>query len=196
MQKTLHQHQRAYCKRCQYPQPACICHAVVEISCNSQITILQHPSEVAAAKNTARLLKLAIPTTQIWVGETEEDFLLAKAAILNSTLPVHVIYPSDNANVWGPDTPLTIQPRHFVLLDGTWKKAYKLWQLNTWLHALPPISICGVISGYQIRKAPKASCLSTLEAAAVCLTTGEAINCDALLALFEARQNTFLQHQQ
>jgi DTW domain-containing protein YfiP len=36
---------------------------------------MQHPSEVGHAKNSVRLLKLVLPQTQIYVGETGEDFI-------------------------------------------------------------------------------------------------------------------------
>lgn len=195
MQKQLHQHQRSYCEQCQYPSSACICSLVSPIRCQSKLTILQHPSEVKAAKNTARLIRLAIESTTIWVGETLEDFVDAQQSIIQSELPVRVLYPTDHSVEFHQACTQEEGPYHFVLIDGTWKKAYKLWQLNRWLHTLPCINIEGVTSNYHIRKAPAEHCLSTLEAAAFCLEQTEGINCSPLLALFDARQQTFRQYQ-
>lgn len=195
MKKPLHQQKRSYCEQCQYPTATCICHHVLPVACQSQLTILQHPSEVKAAKNTARLIKLAIKTTNIWVGETANDFLEAQHSLTQSTLPVRVLYPTEHSVKLSDSCPKDQGPYHFVLIDGTWKKAYKLWQLNTWLHTLPSISIEGVRSRYDIRKAPAEHCLSTLEAAAYCLEHTENINCAPLLSLFDARQEIFRQHQ-
>lgn len=165
------------------------------MTCESQLTILQHPSEVGVAKNTARLIKLAIKTTNIWVGETARDFLEAQNSLTQSPLPVRVLYPTEHTTMLSESCPQDQGPYHFVLIDGTWKKAYKLWQLNAWLHTLPTISIQDVRSRYDIRKAPAEHCLSTLEAAAFCLEQTEGINCSPLFTLFEARQQTFRQYQ-
>ncbi len=86
-------------------------------------------------------------------------------------------------------------PKQIILLDGTWKKAYKLWQLNTWLHTLPTLRIDDVESQYHIRKAPKAGYLSTLEAAAICLEKLEKCNTKPLYNCFNLMQKTFLKHQ-
>ncbi|AZL84428.1 DTW domain-containing protein [Aliivibrio salmonicida] len=57
------------------------------------------------------------------------------------------------------------QKQRIILLDGTWKKAYKMWQLSTNLHGLPKVHLDTELSGnYRVRKAPKDNALSTAEA--------------------------------
>lgn len=52
-----------------------------------------------------------------------------------------------------------------ILLDGTWKKAYKMWQLSTNLHTLTTVKLPEDLQGhYTIRKAPSDNSLSTVEA--------------------------------
>ena len=52
-----------------------------------------------------------------------------------------------------------------ILLDGTWKKAYKMWQLSTNLHSIPTVKLPEDLQGhYTIRKAPSNNSLSTVEA--------------------------------
>ncbi|MEF1187103.1 DTW domain-containing protein, partial [Vibrio sinaloensis] len=52
-----------------------------------------------------------------------------------------------------------------ILLDGTWKKAYKMWQLSSNLQTLPLIRLPENLQGnYRIRKAPSDNSLSTVEA--------------------------------
>ncbi|BBM65251.1 hypothetical protein VYA_08010 [Vibrio alfacsensis] len=52
-----------------------------------------------------------------------------------------------------------------ILLDGTWKKAYKMWQLSTNLHGIPTVKLPEDLQGhYTIRKAPSENSLSTVEA--------------------------------
>ncbi len=52
-----------------------------------------------------------------------------------------------------------------ILIDGTWRKAYKIWQLSSNLHTLPSIHLPEGLKGqYLIRKAPSENSLSTVEA--------------------------------
>lgn len=87
------------------------------------------------------------------------------------------------------------KPTRILLLDGTWKKAYKLWQLNPWLHALPKASIENAISHYKIRKAPKEQYLSTLEAAAICLAAIEDVDVKPLYNCFTLMQQPFINNR-
>jgi hypothetical protein len=59
---------------------------------------------------------------------------------------------------------------NIILLDGTWRKAYKILQLNPWLLNLPSLHLTFEgKSQYTIRKSSRPDSLSTLEAAAYSL---------------------------
>lgn len=196
---------RALCNNCSYPVAVCVCEAIAPIHSALKIDILQHPSEVKNAKNSARLIPLCIKNCTLWQGEQEKDFdVLQKSIQRDGT--TWVIYPNKDAislleigsnySVPAPLSHQTIeQPKRLILLDGTWKKAYKLWQLNTWLHTLPTLRIDNVESQYRIRKAPKAGYLSTLEAVAICLEALEKSDAKPLYDCFNLMQKTFIQHQ-
>jgi DTW domain-containing protein YfiP len=54
-----------------------------------------------------------------------------------------------------------------ILLDGTWKKAYKMFKLSKNLCGLPQISLPEALASagqYHIRKVAKKNALSSLEA--------------------------------
>ncbi len=74
-----------------------------------------------------------------------------------------------------------------ILLDGTWKKAFKMWKLSTNLHALPLVKLPETLQGdYRIRKAPSPNALSTVEAGHHIIQTLEPErNFDAMLVAFE-----------
>ncbi len=79
-----------------------------------------------------------------------------------------------------------------ILLDGTWKKAYKMWQLSTNLHHLPLVSLDNVdIGNYRIRKSPKEQGVSTVEAGFLALSVLESAQTDLqpLLDTFDAMIN-------
>lgn len=61
--------------------------------------------------------------------------------------------------------------REWVVLDGTWRKARRIFLGNPWLQRLPAFHFQQPPpSAYRIRKAPRADSLATAEAVAYLLT--------------------------
>jgi len=185
---------RHYCANCAYPQSVCVCSAVSTQECDYQVIILQHPSEVKQAKNTVRLLQLCIKNVQVHIGESPQDFSALRLQLRDRTR-VAIIYPGEQSLSLENNLPEWQQASFdtLILIDSTWRKAYKIWQLNPWLQQLsgwqfsspPP-------SRYQIRKANVAHSLSTLEALAYCLELTRGTNCSALYQVFEKMQQNQL----
>jgi DTW domain-containing protein YfiP len=158
------------------------------LHCPVQITVLQDSSEVNHAKNTVRLLQLAIPTTQVVIiNESTEltDAMLDDAVI---------IYPSDNATaveLWADQTsdkPAQL-PKHIILLDGSWRKTHKIWMQYPQLHLIPALTFTQAgTTQYRIRKANKPNSMSTLEACAYTLEQLYDLDCSALHQLLNAMQ--------
>jgi DTW domain-containing protein YfiP len=162
--------------------------------CATAIDILQHPSETRAAKNTARICKLCLPQTQIWLGEGGDDFYQLRAELVVEARPVWLLYPGKTAQTVAQLIEAS-QPQvgvRLLLLDATWKKAYKMWRLNPWLERLPQVSLSQVESNYRIRKSPKSHYLSTLEAVAYSLAALEpGLDTGPLFQAFNAMQAHF-----
>lgn len=189
---------RAYCSRCEYPQVTCVCEAIESIEVPHRIIILQHPSEVGHAKGTVRLIRLAIPTAEVYVGERPEDFIEAQESISSSASPVFLIFPDNSGGKFLQDEqPSQVAPGHkisatLVLIDGTWRKAKKILALNEWLQQLPRLTIQPEApSEYRIRSSRIENSLSTLEALAYTLEQLQDINTEPLYKLFR-----FMQQQQ
>ncbi len=74
-----------------------------------------------------------------------------------------------------------------ILLDGTWKKTYKIFSLSKNLHTLPRITFQeNASSKYRIRSTSKKNAVSTLEAANLALKLIEpTLKTNALNNLFE-----------
>lgn len=199
--------QRPLCQTCHYPLRTCVCCAIAPIKSLGAIDILQHPSEQKAAKNTARLVTLCLPQSRIWVGENTGDFAELQAQLHTDPRPIAIVYPGANSQPledfiatqthagtkWGGKNTTPVAMR-FLFLDGTWKKAYKLWQLNPWLQQYPLVSIEATASQYHIRKAPKEHYLSTLEAIAICLQKAEHCNVQPLYDCLHQMQLSFSEH--
>ncbi|GLS89280.1 DTW domain-containing protein [Psychromonas marina] len=151
---------RALCSNCLKASSACICSTIESIDNMYPLHILQDPSEEKKAIGTARILKLSLSKIQLSIGEMfdEQDFDLNNS---------YLLFPGDDAI---PASGLNEQPNfnensQFILLDGSWKKAYKLLMSNPFLQALPKVFInVDAKSNYRLRKSPREDGLSTVEA--------------------------------
>lgn len=182
---------RQICLECHYPISTCVCANIETLTLAPQLIVMQHPSEVEHAKNSVRLLKLVIPDTQVYVGETAEDFADLRDELASSNRPVYLIYPNEQSQEVKQAKPNI--DGIYILLDGTWRKAFRMLQLNPWLLALPSLHLdVEQASNYTIRKSSRADSLSTLEAAALVLASLDStLDVSPLHRAFDA----MIQHQ-
>lgn len=153
---------RIICNACLKVLPACICSTIKSIDNQHFLHILQDPSEEKKALGTARILDLSLQQCKISVGITFDPSLFD----LNNS---YLLFPDQSAI---PASELccneSIQINdhsQFILLDGSWKKAYKLLMCNPFLQTLPKVEInIDTKSNYRIRKSPRKGGLSTVEA--------------------------------
>ena len=175
---------RAQCPRCLRPQTHCLCPLIPHLDSRTRVLVLQHPSEVSHALNTARLAALGLSNAELIVGEVFEDL----PKLLNQPgYQARLLFPAEDAQplqVYAPND----QPMLLVVPDGTWRKARKMLHLNPLLAALPRVTLAeGGVSRYRLRKAPGPGALSTIEAIVQALETLEAPTTFApLLKPFEA----------
>ncbi|MEI8668975.1 DTW domain-containing protein [Pseudoalteromonas sp. B131b] len=167
---------RTLCNHCKFALNTCICSATTNINNKVTVIILQHPSEEKIAKNTAKLLNLCLTDCQIIKGENNDDFSILKTLPISSTV---LLYPNENAiNLDdNAEQPSVKNITHLIVVDGTWKKAYKILQLTPFLNQFKTVSFKQLPKNrYAIRKAPRADSLSTLEAVAHSLLLIEQLN--------------------
>ncbi|NVZ40127.1 DTW domain-containing protein [Pseudomonas sp. 21615526] len=175
---------RPQCSRCLRPTTHCLCALIPRLDSLTRVLLLQHPSEVNHALNTARLAALGLVNAQLVVGEVFEDL----QALLNPPgYQARLLFPDENAQPLQADTP-SDEPLLLVVPDGTWRKARKLLHLNPLLAALPRVTLAeGAVSRYRLRKAPGPGALSTVEAIVQALQVLEApTSFEPLLKPFEA----------
>ena len=175
---------RPQCSRCLRPITHCLCALIPILDSRTRVLLLQHPSEVSHALNTARLAALGLNNAQLVVGEVFEDL----PTLLNPPgYQARLLFPAEDAQPLQAYTS-TDEPMLLVVPDGTWRKARKLLHLNPLLAALPRVTLAeGAVSRYRLRKAPGPGALSTVEAIVQALQVLEApASFDALLTPFEA----------
>ena len=175
---------RIHCPRCLRPEAHCLCALIPRLDSRTRVLVLQHPSEVNHALNTARLAALGLTNAELIVGEVFADL----PALLNQPgYQARLLFPGEDAQAlrgYGADD----QSLLLVVPDGTWRKARKLLHLNPLLATLPRVTLAqGGVSRYRLRKAPGPGALSTVEAIAQALQILEAPSSfEPLLKPFEA----------
>ena len=196
---------RILCQYCQRPNKACICAFITPINNTIPVVILQHPSEIAQVKGTVALLARSLQSCQVIIGEnfSENEVLQQLLAQYQGLL----LYPGAKAQELSGSLleslrfrPLVgvnrnkqsskkIKPYCLFVIDGTWKKAYKIFMLCEKLQQLKQISLPVSLANsgrYTIRKVAKKNALSSLEACCYGLSLLEnSHKFQALLAKFD-----------
>lgn len=158
---------RVLCEKCQRPQSVCLCPHFVHLNAPCRLLILQHPSEQKQALATVPILQQCIEPCEVWVGEDFSQHA-GLPELLQEGAGIRVVFPANEAAKWRFGENHGVQANSvstLIVLDGTWKKAKKIWYLNPWLHALPTVSLTDFPkTQYRIRQSTIEASLSTLEA--------------------------------
>ncbi|MGX9417428.1 tRNA-uridine aminocarboxypropyltransferase [Vibrio sp. WJH972] len=156
-----------YCSQCGKAKRACICSTIQTLNSNLELVILQHPTEEHRPMGTAKILALSLPNSHLFIGEDFSNHEGLNRLLGDAEYEHFVLYPREYAIALSnkPTKNSNSRKQRAILLDGTWKKAYKIWQLSSNLHCLPCVKLPSELHGnYRIRKAPDPNALSTVEA--------------------------------
>lgn len=179
---------RPGCARCLRPLATCLCRWITPTANEVSLLILQHPLEQHQAKGSARLLQRSLERCRLEVGERFDATTLTGwlAAPASGRPPRCLLLYPDGAGGAGPSAsggppaaPTGPLPEpatwRLVLLDGTWRKTWRMLQANPLLQALPRWPLpAPPASRYTIRRARRPDQRSTLEAACLALGALEA----------------------
>ena len=156
-----------YCSQCGKSIKACICKWIQTLTPSVELIILQHSSETNRPLGTARILSLSLTNSYCFVGEDFTHHTELNQLIGDSDYQHFVLYPGETSvNYQVVKNTLTKKNKvRVILLDGTWKKAYKIWHLSSNINELTQVHLPPNLEGnYRIRKAPNKNSLSTVEA--------------------------------
>lgn len=152
---------RPVCTHCGFILVRCLCSTLKPIINATHLIILQHPSEVNHALNTVALMNKSFQNITVITGE---DF--SKNETLNYLIAEKkpaLLFPTAQSSVLKSSAEIKIDS--LILIDGTWKKARKIFLLSKNLHSLPALRLeTEQKSQYLIRSSKKENSLSTLEA--------------------------------
>ena len=184
---------RKLCLSCQRPALACICQFSTPVSNDTHVVVLQHPSEVKQVKGTIALLATSLNSCQVIVGEDFSNNEIL-SGIVKQYKPL-LLYPGEKSKTLSKQLITELKnkdsndnehnkqrvtkPLCLIILDGTWKKAYRILMLSTNLQKIPQICLPDYLANagqYHIRKVAKKNALSSLEATCYALAMLDAVD--------------------
>jgi DTW domain-containing protein len=180
------------CPHCQKPLPLCVCDGVRPIENRVSLLILQHPQEQDRALGTARLtamhltnavLKIGLswPSLSKALGRQISDpsrwavLYLGSAKVANLETKSDIVVVNRKGEVEDNQRAVLAKIEGIVLLDGSWSQAKALWWRNPWMLKSRRVILCpSRPSRYgNLRREPRRDGLSTIEAAAMMLSSLE-----------------------
>ncbi|RDH85617.1 MAG: DTW domain-containing protein [endosymbiont of Galathealinum brachiosum] len=151
-----------------------------------QFILLTHSREISKKTNTGQLVQQLIPDTQIIIWQrTQPDKKLLQLIKSGATA---LVYPAE-------ETTLSVDPQsfeNFILIDGTWQEARKIYNRSPYLHPLPRVQLSSEkVSNYSLRRNQIEGGLCTVECVAELLRenscSGLADELDVLFHQFMAK---------
>ncbi|WP_220721430.1 tRNA-uridine aminocarboxypropyltransferase [Agarivorans litoreus] len=185
---------RERCQTCQMPQQHCFCEQAVLQDSNCGFVLLMHNKEVLRPSNTGRFIADLIPDTYAFIWQrTDPCQALIKLCEQPQWQP-YVVFPAafsqpervrEKVELTQGCKPL------FIMLDGSWREARKMFHQSPWLDKFPVISINPEqASSYGLRSRPIKGQWATAEVAAQLLAMNGEKNNGKLL---EQRFSQFTQ---
>jgi DTW domain-containing protein YfiP len=187
------------CDLCRLAKPFCICDLSPKVSSQVGFLLLMYDTEVLKPSNTGKLIADLIPDSFAFLWsrtQVNPDII----TLLNDPMwqPMIVFpkaYVSEDREIFDNKITVTSGKRPlFIMLDGCWREAKKMFRRSPYLQHLPVVSFTPktpensteLSSRYQIRLAANNTELATAEVAAQVLSlVGEQTNADLLDLWFD-----------
>ena len=185
------------CQGCLLPEANCLCSQIVPQSARSRFCLVMFDTEPMKPSNTGRLIADILPDTQAFGWSRTEPDPLLLAAVRNSDYQPLVVFPASYADP-GREVlttpPIRGKPPLFIMLDGTWTEARKMFRKSPWLDALPVMSLdVSTPSRYTLREAHGEGQHCTAEVAAALLAqAGDRRAAEALSHHFDRFRTAYL----
>lgn len=187
-------HQVVRCPNCLLAVEHCQCHLRAQVPSQCAFCLVMYDGEILKPSNSARLIADLVADTYAFTwSRTEPNEALLSLLKRDDYQPI-VIYPQENAVATQPvvtDEQLVTggaKKPLFILLDGTWRQAHKMYRKSVWLHDLPLLSfhLSQPPTSYSLRQGSLDFQLATAEVAALALNKAhEDANANVLLRWFE-----------
>ncbi len=192
------------CAGCRLVPTHCMCTQRPSVPTHAAVCLLMADIEPLKPSNTGWLVADVVADTFAFGWARTETDLALLSLLGDPQWQAYVVFPGEYAS---PDRVVrTVQPAGppgegagkrplFVLLDGTWSEARKMFARSPYLAALPVLSLQPErLSEYKLRRSRRIGHLCTSEVAALCLAlAGEHLAAQTLSAYLDVFTHHYLQ---
>jgi DTW domain-containing protein len=149
------------CHACYLKSEFCLCADLPKIATRARFVVVRHVREAFKSTNTGRIAALALTNCEILEYESATDEFDAKVRALEGAV---LLFP---AAAGEPERALSVEPRHVLVLDGTWRQTRRMLSRVSALQVLPRLSLPPPkVVPRRLRQSPSPDSMSTLEAIA------------------------------
>ncbi|PKF60315.1 DTW domain-containing protein [Psychromonas sp. psych-6C06] len=186
------------CIHCMLLPYLCICPFKRTVQTNSAFLLLMYDDEILKPSNTGRLIADIIPDTHAFIWSRTQPNERMLALLRDPQWQPVIIFPAEYCQaervISSQHSDIGDKKPLFILLDGSWAQAKKMFRKSPYLDNLPVLSFSPEnISRYLVRKAVKDNQLATAEVAALALDyIGEPQNSAQLALLFDVFKENYL----
>jgi len=156
------------CDGCRLPTDACICQWRQLVAVECEFWLLTHHNELYKPTNTGRLILDSIAQTRIFEWSRTEPSPDLLAALQDERYSPCLVFPSgdDYVHRMLERVPGGERIPAFIILDGTWRQARRIFRHSRYLHHLPVIEPNRKRSSrYKLRRSTDDAHLCTAEVA-------------------------------
>ena len=190
------------CAGCRLVASHCVCAWRPAVDTRAGVCLIMGDIEALKPTNTGWLVADVVADTWAfgWSRTAVDPGLLALLA--DPQWQPYVVFPGEFVSPERVVTDLNAVEDHaprkrplFVLLDGTWSEARKMFRKSPYLDHLPVLSLHPeqVVSNYRLRRSARESHFCTSEVAALCLAlAGETLAAQSLAAWLDVFTTHYL----
>ncbi|BDH44862.1 DTW domain-containing protein [Salmonella enterica subsp. enterica serovar Choleraesuis] len=161
------------CQGCLLPLKNCLCSSIKPQVSRSRFCLVMYDTEPMKPSNTGRLIADILPETFAFNWSRTEPPAELLALVQDPQWQPLIVFPASYADEDRPvvtQPPLSGKPPLFIMLDGTWTEARKMFRKSPWLDNFPVISVdLARTSVYGLREAHGDGQYCTVEVASALL---------------------------
>ena len=188
------------CGRCLLEQSFCTCEHRRLLPSKAAFALVMYDAEVLKPSNSGRLIADLIPDTHAFLWSRTQPDPQLLALLENPDYQPYLVFPGEYALpgqevviealsevLANQGEPEQAKRPLFILLDGSWREAVKMFRKSSYLHQLPMLSFSAeTLARYQLRKGSRDFQMGTAEVAILTLQSlGEEGCADALDTWFK-----------
>ena len=185
------------CGYCMLREHLCICSEKPVIESSAAFLLVMYDDEVLKPSNTGRLIADLFEDTFAYIWSRTEPNPEMLALLDDPQWQPYVVFPAEYAEPDRVAEQVTVDPAKrplFIMLDGSWAEAKKMFRKSPYLNRFPVLSINPEKpSRYKVREASKENQLGTAEVAARIIDLyGEQRNADVLDLWFDVFRENYM----